>query len=252
MKNHRRWVAGLVSLYLIIGLSTHSLAQEQPGQSMINPTATEILKRMTDYIGNAKQFRVTTENTLEYILDSGHRIDIDVSADVIIKRPNKLQAERHGKLLDQIFYYDGKAITLYHPETNFYATEEVPDNYLELFRYMASTFGLVIPVSDLILEDAFQLLMEEVTIAAYLGRSSIYGVVCDQLFFSRPGVDFQVWVAVGEKPYPFKYVVTDTSSVDHLSIRTTLRNWDFNPEVKESDFSFVPPEGSQKIDFLLF
>ena len=252
MRYMKYWLATAASLFVIATVAGNCWSQEPATQPGIDPAATEILKRMADFTGNAKQFRVTTENTLEYLLDSGHRVDIDVSADVIISRPNKLRAERRGKLADQVFYYDGKDLTLYHPETGFYATEAVPDNYLDLFRYMAKNFKFAVPVSDLILKDAYSLLMEEVNLAVYMGRSSINGVLCDQLLFSRPGVDFQVWVAVGDKPFPYKYVVTDTSSADRLSIRTTMRDWDFNPKIKAADFAFTPPEGAQKIEFLLF
>lgn len=252
MKCMRYWIAAAASLFLIAAAAGNSWSQTPVTPSKINPTATGILKRMADFIGNAKQFNVTTENTLEYLLNSGHRVDIDISADVVISRPNKLRAERSGKLVDQVFYYDGKNLTLYHPETKFYATEPVPDNYLELFRYMAENFRFAVPVSDLILKDAYALLMEDVDLAVYLGRSSINGVLCDQILFSRPGVDFQVWVAVGDKPFPYKYVVTDTSTVDRLSIRTTMRDWDFTQEVKAADFTFTPPKGAEKIEFLLF
>lgn len=252
MRYVKSCICTIVSLGVILVTATVSLGDAPAGKSAINPVATEILKRMTDYLGTEKQFRVKTENTLEYLLDSGHRIDIGVSADVIISRPNKLRAERHGKLVDQIFFYDGKELTLYNTETGFYATEPVPDTYKALFQHMAESFGFGVPISDLILKEAYTLLMEEVNLAAFLGRNTINGVMCDQLLFSRPGVDFQVWVAVGDKPVPCKYVVTDTASPDRLSIRTRLYDWDFSPLVQDADFAFTPPEGAQKIEFLPF
>lgn len=244
-------VTATTAVFLVFGSQAFASDQMPQEESRIDPTATTILKRMTSFLSNAKQFKVKTENTLEYLLD-GHRIDIDVSSDVIISRPNKIKADRIGKLVDQHFYYNGKELTLFHPETNFYATEPVPDNYLDLFRYMAEKFKFAVPISDLILKDAYPLLMEEVELAVYLGRSRINGVICDQVLFSRPGVDFQLWVAASDKPYPYKYVITDTSTTDHLSIRTTTTDWDFNPEIKESDFTFIPSEGAEKIEFLLF
>lgn len=250
--NFYKYCIAMVALLLFSAGATPSLAQEPSAKAKIDPTATAILKRMSAFIGNAEQFTVTTENALEYLLDSGHLIDIDVSADVMVHRPNKLRAERHGKLVEQVFYYNGNVLTLHNPETNVYATEVVPDNYLELFRFMANTLGFAVPVSDLILENSYALLTEEVTSAQYLGQSNIYGVLCDQLLFSRPGVDFQVWVAVGDQPIPYKYVVTDTSTPDRMSIRTVLREWDFTPEINTSKFTFTPPDGAHKIEFLPF
>jgi len=39
---------------------------------------------MTDYLGSLRQFSVQTQNSLEDELESGHRIDHDISASVII------------------------------------------------------------------------------------------------------------------------------------------------------------------------
>jgi hypothetical protein len=53
----------------------------------VDPAAVQILKRMTDYLGALKQFSVKTQNTIEDLTDSGHRVDSDVSSIVTVKRP---------------------------------------------------------------------------------------------------------------------------------------------------------------------
>ena len=190
----------LLIFVLSSAVSTNALAQEQA----VDPAATEILKRMTDYLGSLKQFRVQTQNTLEDVLASGHRIDLDISADVIISRPNKLRSERKGDLVDQEFYYDGKTLALYNSTYNMYATESVPDTFEGLFMYMYESLGFAVPVSDLIYNNAYPLLMKDVNFATVIGKTVINGIKCDHLLFSRPGVDFQVWVGEGPRPIPYK------------------------------------------------
>jgi hypothetical protein len=72
------------------------------------------------------------------------------------------------------------------------------------------------------------------------------------LLFSRPGVDFQVWVADSGKPLPYKYVVTDTTYPELLSISTVLSDWNVAPGLPESRFTFVPPQGAKPITFMPF
>ena len=103
------FVLGVLALAAIV--STEVRAQAPA----VDPVSTQILKQMTDYLSGLQKFSVHTQNTLEDELDSGHRVDFDVSANVIISRPNKLYAERQGDLIDQIFSYDGKTLTLYNP-----------------------------------------------------------------------------------------------------------------------------------------
>jgi hypothetical protein len=216
----------------------------------VDPSATQILKRMTDYIGSLKQFSVHTRNTIEDVLDSGHRVDIDVSASVVVSRPNKLRAERKGDLINQTFYYNGKTLTLYSPSDKVYATEPAPGMIEETLDFARESLGLVIPAADLIYRDAFALLMQEVTLAVVVDKAVIGGIKCDHLLFSRPGVDFQVWVADGNRPLPYKYVVTDTGTPAGLSVVTVMSEWNVAPAVADARFSFVPPQGAKGITFM--
>ncbi|MCX5877955.1 MAG: DUF2092 domain-containing protein [Deltaproteobacteria bacterium] len=227
-------------------VSTEVLAQA-PG---VDPAATKILKRMTDYVGSLKQFSVHTQNTLEDVLDSGHRVDLDVSANVIISRPNKLRAERKGDVISQIFYYDGKTLTLYNPSDKVYATEPAPGTIEGTLDFAREKLGLTVPVADLVYPNSFSLLMQDVTFAKVVGKAVIGGVKCDHVLFSRPGVDFQVWVANTGKPLPYKYVVTDTGIPGRLSITTVMSNWNVAPAVDDARFIFAPPQGVKKISFM--
>jgi len=249
--NHRRiqlfTVMALVAVWMVIlpGIC-------QATGSSIDPQANQILRKMCDYLGNLQQFGVHTQNTLEDELDSGHRIDLDVSAGVIISRPNKLLAERKGDLIDQSFFYNGESLTLYNPSDKVYATEPAPgtiENMLDLAR---ESLGLIIPVADLVYRNAYSLLMQDVTFTLIVGKSVIGGVKCDHLLFSRPGVDFQVWVADSGPPLPYKYVVTDTGTSARLSVTTVMSDWNLKPKAADKRFSFIPPQGVRQIAFMPF
>ena len=216
----------------------------------VDPAAMRILQRMTDYVGEPEQFSVNTHNTIEDLTDSGHRVDDDVSAIVTFSRPNKLRAERRGDLIDQIFYYNGKTLTLYNPSDKVYATEPAPGTIEEMLNFARASLGLMIPAADLIYRNAFPLLMQDVTLATVIGKAVIGGVRCDHLLFSRPGVDFQVWVADSGPPLPYKYVVTDTGTCALISISTVMSDWNVKPEVDDAFFNFVPPKGVKKISFM--
>lgn len=222
------------------------------GTPTIDPAATESLKQMSDYLGGLKQFKVKTQNTVEDMLVSGHRIDIDVSAEVTISRPNRILSERRGDMVDQVFYYNGNTLTLYNPGQNVYATRSVPDSFEGLFKYMYEKLSFGIPVSDLVYSDSYPLLMEGVKLAAVLEKTYIDGIRCDHLLFSRPGVDFQIWISEGDRPLPLKYIVTDTTTPELLSVSTFMTDWNVQPEVKDDLFIFTPPKGTQAIDFMPF
>lgn len=236
-------------LLLVMGLYA---LESRAEMSAVDPAAVEILKKMTDYLGGAKQFSVHTQNTLEDFTASGDRIDLDVSANVLVSRPNKIRSERKGDLVNQIFYYDGKVLTLFNPASNIYSTVAAPDNFYELFQYLYESLGIGLPISDLVLSNSFELLMQDVTLAQVVSETYIDGVKCDHLLFRRPGVNFQIWIADGTEPLPQKYVVTDTATSGQMSISSMMKDWDIAPLVEESQFTFAKPEGAQSINFIQF
>jgi len=241
-------LSALALLFVTATVTYEARAQSTP----VDPAATQILQRMTDHLGHLQRFSVHTQNTLEDELDSGHRVDFEVSAAVTVSRPNKLHAERKGDLIDQSFFYDGKALTLYNSAEKVYATEPAPGTLEEMFDFARETLGLIVPVSDLVYRDAYPLLMQDVTLAKVVGKSVIEGVTCDHLLFSRPGVDFQVWVTDSGSPLPYKYIITDTGTPARLSISTVMSDWNVKPSVKDAQFTFVPPEEAKSISFMPF
>ena len=216
----------------------------------VDPEAVKILRRTTDYLSNLKQFSMRVQNTFEDVLDSGQRVDLDSTGLVLISRPNRLRIERHGDRMDQIFYYDGKTLTLHNPRDHVYATERAPGTIEEMFAFAHESLGLDVSLSDLLYRNSYQLLMQDVTAAVVIGKAVIGGVKCDHLLFSRPGVDFQVWVADGGQPLPCKYAVTDRGTPALLTISASLSEWNVAPAVTDAEFTFAPPSDAKAIPFL--
>jgi len=243
----------MVSTYFAVGVLAFSIivpTQVWAQSAAVDPAATQILKRMTDYLDSLKKFSLHTQNTIEDLLESGQRIDTDISAKVVISRPNKLRAERKGELVDQVFYFDGKNLTLYNPSDKVYGKESAPATIEKMLHFASDSLGVIIPGADLIYRNAYPALMKNVTSARVIGKTVIGGVKCDHLAFSRPDVDFQVWVADGNKPLPYKYVVTDKSTPALVSISTVASDWNVAPAVADKIFTFKPPKGTMAIKFM--
>lgn len=216
----------------------------------VDPVAVQKLKQMTTYLDGVQHFSVRTQNTIEDMHASGHRVDYDLAANVTVKRPNKLHAARAGELMDQRFFYDGRTLTLYNPAQKVYATKEAPATIEKMIDFARETVGILLPAADLLYRNAFPLFMQDVTLAVVVGKADVGGVRCDHLLFSRPGVDFQVWVTEGKQPLPRKYVVTELDTPARLSITTLFSNWNMRPAVDDAQFRFVPPKGTNAIAFL--
>jgi hypothetical protein len=241
----RRIAAGLLAfavLTLLAAVSTDARAQAPA----VDPAAVQKLKRMMDFLDGLQQFSVNIQSIIEELHVSGHRVDYDLSVDVTVKRPNKLRALRGG-YSNQRIYYDGKTVTVYNPKEKVYATKEAPDTIEKMITLARETLGMTLPAVDLVYRNAVPLLMQDVTLAVVVGKTVVGGVKYDHLLFSRPGVDFQVWVAEGEQPWPRRYIVTETGTPALLSIVTHLSDWNMAPAVDDAQFTFVPIEGVKAI-----
>jgi hypothetical protein len=196
-----------------------------------------------------QQFSVNTHSIIEEMHVSKHRVDYDVAARVTVKRPNKLRAVRTGELMGESFFYDGTTLTVYKPSEKAYATEKGIDTIEKMITFARETAGALLPSADLLYRNAFSLLMQDVTLAVVVGKPVINGVKYDHLLFSRPDVDFQIWIAQGKRPLPARYIVTETGTPALLSISTVLRDWNIAPAVDDAQFKFVPPKGAKAISF---
>ena len=235
---------GILALYLAV--PTDVRAEE----STVDPAATKILQRTTDYLGGLDKFSLDTENTLEDVLESGQKIQYDFGTSVVIQRPNKLRAERKGDLVDQVVVYDGKTLTIFDAGKNYYAVAEAPDNIDSVLHFARDTLDIVPPSGDLIYTNAFDLLMAQVTSGMVVGKSIIGGVRCDHLAFSGPMVDWQIWIADGKQPLPYKYVITTKDDPAQPQYIVMMSNWNVAPDLEDAAFKFKAPKCAEKIDFL--
>jgi hypothetical protein len=214
----------------------------------IDPQAEKLLKASTDFLAAQKMFSVDTRTTLEAVLESGQKIQFDNAARATVRRPDKLRAEHVGDLVDQVFYYDGKSLTLYNPNEKFYATVAAPGTIEEMLDLAREKLDVVAPAGDLLYRNAFEILMTDVTDGLVVGKAMIEGVRCDHLAFRSPYVDWQIWIEDGKRPLPRKMVIT-SRDVRNEPQFSSLMKWNLKPKAGNAMFAFKPPKRAQKIDF---
>jgi hypothetical protein len=216
----------------------------------IDPEADKVLRSMSTYLAGLTQFSAQTENTLEVVTKDGQKIQFSAPAQVTVSRPNQLFAERRGDIVNQMFYYDGKTLTLFNPDSNFYATVPAPATVDEMLDFARGQLDIIAPAADLIDTRVYQRLMETTTSGDYLGLVQIGGQRCHHLAYRAGTVDWQIWVREGSQPLPCRYVITSTDVVGQPQFTVQFINWDTAPKIPAGTFSFAPPAGAKAIDFL--
>ncbi|MGB5648875.1 MAG: DUF2092 domain-containing protein [Sedimenticolaceae bacterium] len=239
----------LHALLVVVALGTFWTSMAQA--TGVDPKAAKILDRMTTYLSKVQQLSVDTQNTLEAVLTSGSKILFDSAASVTLERPNKLRAERYDGLPSQSLYYDGRTLTLYHPVDKYYATVSAPETLEGMLDFARESLDLVAPAADLLYANSYDRLMQDVRTGFVVGKAVVGGVSCDHLAFSGPDVDWQIWIADGDKPLPRRYVVTTRHMVGQPQYMVLMNNWNTQANLADAEFNFVPPPDAKEIDFIL-
>ena len=246
---HKHLRATLARCGTLVALAGFALAvQAQPAG--IAPEAQQLLKASTDFLASQKQFSAETRNTLEVVLTSGQKIEFNHTARMSAQRPNKLRAERTGDLVDQVFYYDGKSLTLHNPKDKAYAQVAAPDTLEAMLEFARTKLDIVAPAGDLLNKNAYDILMDGVTDGFVVGKAVIEGALCDHLAFRAPQVDLQIWIQEGAQPLPRRFIITTRDLPNAPQFAVTVTQWNLKPTFGAQTFTFTPPAGAKKIDFL--
>ena len=193
---------------------------------------------MSDYLSAANQFSFHSEGTEEEVLDSGPKLHLATSVDIVVRRPDRIWADMRDDHNHKRFWYDGSRITLLTVPANLYATASVPGQ-------------IDATLADFLVSNPYDVLTENVTGGLYIGLQFVDGVPCHHLVFTQEEIDWQIWVQEGNQPVPRKFVITYKNEPGSPHYTVHLTGWDFAPHVPDVLFEFEPPSGAAEIEFLL-
>ncbi len=241
----------LIAAFALLLLSAAVLPRLAFGQPAgIDPQAEKLLKASMTFLGSQKQFSADTRSTIELVTKWGQKLQFDNTVTMALQRPNKLYAKRVGDLIDQVFYYNGKSLTLHNPSQKYYASVPAPGTLEETLDFAREKLDIVAPGGDFLYKNAFEVLMQDVTNGFVVGKGVVEGVRCDHLAFRASHVDWQIWIQEGRQPLPRKIVITTRDLVNAPQFAVVITKWNLAPTFDESLFSFKPPKDARKVDFL--
>jgi hypothetical protein len=238
----------LVRSMVAVALSLIGLFGTSAAVSADEADARRILKAMSDYMGAQKSLSFEFDATLEVVTTDDQKLQLASSGAVTLNRPDKIRVSRTGGFADVDMSFEGNTLTLLGKNYNLYTQLEVPGTIDHLIHELRDTYQRPLPAADLLLTNAFDGLMLGVVDAKDLGTGVIGGVLCDHLAFRKDQVDFQIWIAQGERPYPCRYVITSKDVIGGPQYTIQVRDWKTGDEVAATDFSFENPTKADMVD----
>jgi hypothetical protein len=243
-----RRIVPVIALAILVLAGSPQRNYAQPAG--MQPEAEKLLRRMSDYLASLQKFTVSTENTIEAVLTSGQKLQFHGPAAASVWRPNRLRADRKGDILNQEFFYDGKNMTLFNPKENLYATAAAPPTIDAMLDFAREKLDVIAPGAEFLYSNAAERMLKETTSGFVVGPSAVAGVKSIHLAFRGTEVDWQIWIEDGAKPLPRKFILTSKKVTGEPQFTVLIRNWDVAPKLTDQMFTFTPPKGAKKIEFL--
>ena len=246
MNIHFRWIPGGKLMQGAFGILTLAALSGAPAPVAWaeNGAADNILKAMSNFLSDQGSFALKYDADIEVVTPAVEKLQFSASGDVTFSRPNKFRISRTGGYADVELISDGSTVTIYDRGGNRFAQVPAAGSFDEVVDRLRTEAPIEIPGADLLLSKPYEELMAGVLEAKHVGRGVVEGVECEHLAFRNLDTDWQIWVEVGDRPLPRKYIITSKAVGAAPQYTLRLREWKTGVNPAPDAFAFRPPAGA--------
>ena len=242
------WIAWVC--FLSIAPVAAKVPADKPSSGEKQANARAILTHMAEFLSKAPRMSVTVHAAYDVVQRNGDKVEWNEIRKVTLRRPDQLRidAERSDGA-HSLILFDGKNITTFDESHQVYAQAPQPGGVDETVIHFVQDMGMRLPLAALLLSRLPEELRTRVHTVSYIEKTTTLGVPADHLVGRTNTVDFQLWIAQGDKPLPVRAVLTYRNAPGQPQFRAGFEDWDLSTNPPESLFTFTPPAQSHRIPF---
>jgi hypothetical protein len=219
---------------------------EAKEDSNVDPAAVDAVKKMGAYLRTFKAFQVLADVTHDDVLEDGLIVQTNSKVDLLAAAPNRLRIEVTADDKHRLYLYDGKNFTVWARLVNYYATVPAPPTTAELFKKVEEKYDISLPLIDLFKWGTNEDDINKIKTAIDVGPAAVEGVTCEHYAFHQEGVDWQIWIQLGQFPLPRRLVITTLTDEARPQHSDTL-TWNLAPSFNDEAFVFDPPPDAKRV-----
>lgn len=205
-----------------------------------------ILKAMSDYLSKQQAFSFDYQSAVEVVTTDFEKLQFVSSGTAVVNRPDKARISRRGGFVDLDLSYDGKQLVVDGKNLNVFAKVEAKGTLDQLFDLINST-NVGAPGADLFGTNAYALLTEDLQESKHISSAVVNGVDCEYLTFRTDDVDWQIWIASGDKPVPLRYVVTTKYVSQAPQYTLEVSNFKTGTDAAKASFTIEIPKDAKEV-----
>lgn len=215
-------------------------------KGVVEPASVAAIGKMSAYVRSLPGFEIKMAMQRDDVDIYGQLVTLNSEATYKVKHPNGFSISLVGDAKTRDFYYDGKSVTIYDPKTGYYARFDAPPTIRQTLDAAEEKYGVSVPLDDLFHLDQDNTLTSKLTSGHFVGPTRVDGQEANQYAFRQPGLDWQIWIAKGDKPVPLRVVIVGSSDPARPQFEANL-SWDTAPQFASDAFVFTPPAGAKAI-----
>ncbi len=219
--------------------------------------ARELIRRVAEFYGGLDTVVVEATLSLKGAKEGEKPEAMSNTFSIAMRRPKQFAMAAKGDAIEMTVISDGDDLYTYDPQENEYTLEAAPDTLASILGLSGSgvvRVGTMI-MAELFRDEPYKILVGQVQAQHYLGEEEVNGAKYHHVRFVHDEIDWEMWIDAGEKPLVSK-VAVDISKVlknigagqMRIDMGITYKGWVINGELSDDTFTFVPPEGAQKVE----
>jgi hypothetical protein len=220
-----------------------SVRQDTP---TVEPGAVDALRRMSGYLRTVPTFQLKAITQRDEVDQKGQLVTLSGETTYKVKAPDAFNIMVVDTTKKRDFVYDGKSVTVYDPKSGFYTHFNAPPTIPKTLDMAEAKYNVSIPLRDLFHWDQNESKVEALTSAHFVGEATVNGQQTNQYAFRQPGVDWQVWIAKGDRPAPLRIEIVGRDDPARPKYQADLI-WNTAPQFSPDTFVFTPPAGAKPI-----
>ena len=212
--------------------------------------AAELLSDMAKFLAALPGFEVSLVGSYDAVQDSGQKIEFNEVRRVAVARPDRLRMEQtRSDGVQDLVVFDGKTLTVLNGELGVFAQAPQPGSIDDAVVYFVRDLGMRLPLAALLTSRLPAELETRVKAVDYVEYTEILPVPAHHIAARTDTVDFQVWIADGDKPLPLRVVLTYVNEPGQPQFRAQFLDWRLQPPTGADVFRFDPPKDARQIAF---
>jgi hypothetical protein len=246
------WITALLLAVGVGAAAAQPLKSDSPtlgaAATAKDPSATALLKRMSDRLQAAKTFTVRGEVSLELPLRDGTLATFFNEYDTAVRRPNGLSAHRVGDQPDFRFVYDGKSMTAFVPDKKIWGSASAPATLEAMLRAADEQGGLNMPFDELLVADPYAAITAGISEIERAPQATVRGKKIEHLVLSSPALHLEYWIDPGTAlPARSLVIYVDHPLRPHFIV--DYADWKLDTKLPADIFTLSKPRGSTEVDF---